>query len=223
MPKQYAAPVTGDDGFARHPAFGMARVSRINATPGQVLFQSDLRHGEYIEITLSEAARRRDLKRDWLHPERVLVKFCLSLSQFASLVASVGTEGIPVTISYDHGDRPGLLPESRLALTSTEVRAAADQAFQDIQAAEAAYEQALSEKAPAAVRSQLLRNLRSAIANAAPNVAYAAAQLAEHAENVVEKSRADIEAMVAASRDARAVTESDPLPAIQPPAPGREP
>ena len=123
MPKQYEAPVTGDDGYERHPAFGIARISRIHATPGQVLFQSDLRHSEYIEVTLSEAARKRDLKHDWVHAEHVLAKFAMSMSQFASLVASGGTEGVPVTIDYDHGDRPGLLPESRLALTSAEVPA----------------------------------------------------------------------------------------------------
>jgi hypothetical protein len=218
MTKQYQAPVTGEDGSEHHPAFGLVRFSRIHAAPGQVLFQSDLRHSEYIEITLSEASRKRDLKHDRVHTERVLAKFCMSMSQFASFVASGGTEGVPVTISYDHGDRPGLLPESRLALTSAEVRAAAGKAFQDIQAAEAAYEQALAEKASAAVRNQLLRTLRSAIANAAPNVDYASRQLAEHAEDVVEKSRADIEAMISAAQDRQAAAES--ILVIQPPRPG---
>ena len=218
MTRQYEAPVTGDDGSERHPAFGVARISRIHATPGQVLFQSDLRHSEYIEVTLSEAARKRDLKHDWVHAERVLARFCMSMSQFASFVASGGTEGVPVTISYDHGDRPGLLPASRLALTSAEVRAAAGKAFQDIQAAEAAYEQALAEKAPAAVRNRLLRTLRSTIANAAPNVDYASRQLAEHAENVVEKSRADIEAMISAAQAGRTAVESSLL-AIPSPVP----
>jgi hypothetical protein len=222
MTRQYEAPVTGEDGSERHPAFGIASISRIHATPGQVLFQSDLRHSEYIEITLSEASRKRDLKHDWVHPERVLAKFCMSMSQFASFVASAGTEGIPVTISYDHGDRPGLLPESRLALTSAEVRAAAEKAFRDIQAAEAAYEQALAEKAPAAVRNQLLRTLRSAIANAAPNVVYASRQLAEHAEDVVEKSRADIEAMISAAQAGKTAIDGGFL-AIQSPVHTQEP
>lgn len=223
MPRQYEAPVTGDDGYERHPAFGIARISRIHATPGQMLFQSDLRHSEYIEVTLSEATRKRDLKHDWVHAERVLVKFAMSMSQFASLVASSGTEGVPVTIDYDHGGRPGLLPESRLALTSAEVRAAAEEAFQDIQAAEAAYEQALAGKAPAAVRNKLLGTLRAAIANAAPNVDHASRQLAEHAEDVVEKSRADIEAMVTAAQDRNAVIEGSSLLAIQPAEHTREP
>jgi hypothetical protein len=49
---------------------------------------------------------------------------------------------------------------------------------------------------PAAERKRLLANLHSAVANATSNVAYAAKKLDEHAEAVVEQSRADIETMV---------------------------
>lgn len=195
MPVPHEDPVTDEEGQERHPAFGMARVSRVSATPGKVLFQSELRHREYIEVTLSEAARQRDLNRDWVYAEQVLVKFSMSMAQFASLVASGGTEGVPVTIEYDHGARPGLTMESRLALTAAEAQSAAHDAFRHIEEAEAAYEAALAAKEPAGKRRQLLADLRAAIRNAAPNVDYAARQLAEHAENVVETSRADIEAM----------------------------
>jgi hypothetical protein len=204
MPKKFENYVTGEDGEDRHPAFAIASVHRIHSTPGAVLFQSDVRHDTYIEITLSEATRKRNLKHDWIHPGQVLVKFSMSLAQFASFVSSTDTEGVPVTISYDHGSRPGLTLESRLALTSGEVQAAARTAFDDIKNAEAAYEAALNSKAPAAEQKQALARLRAAVANAVPNVDYASRQLAEHAEAVVEKSRADIEAMVSAARDGRA-------------------
>ncbi len=200
MPRQYERPVTGSGGSEHHPAFGIARIGRIHATPGAVLFQSDVRHGEYIVITLSEAYRQRDHGHDRVQPGRVLAEFSMSLSQFASFVGGGGTEGVPVTIEYDHGGRPGIAPESRLALTTSEVRSAADTAFRDIQAAEAAYEEVLSRKSPAAERRAALAALRAAIANAVPNVKYAADRLTEHAENVVEKSRADIEAMIASAR-----------------------
>jgi hypothetical protein len=198
MPKERENYVTDASGDQCHPAFGMARVSRVHAHPGEVLFQSDVRHGEYIMVTISEATRRRELSRDWVHAGRQLVQVSMSLAQWASLVASAGTEGVPVTIDYDHGDRPGLVMESRLALTTGEVRAAADAAFAKSQEALAAYEAALTAKAPAAERNRLLRALHAAIANASPNVEYAARQLTEHAEAVVEKSRADIEAMIRA-------------------------
>jgi hypothetical protein len=199
--KQYENYVTDEDGTERHPAFGLARFNRIHSNPGGVLFQSDVRHGEYIEVTLSTATRKRDLKHDWVRDEQVVAKFAMSMAQFASFVASGGTEGVPVTIEYDHGDVPGLVMESRLALTTSEVRAAAHAAFDDIAAAEAVYAAALADKAPAAVRNKALSDLRTAIRNAVPNVDYAARQLTEHAENVAEKLRADVDAMAAAAQD----------------------
>jgi hypothetical protein len=209
MPKQREDYTTDEEGWEHHPAFGLARIGRIHSTPGEVLFQSSVRHGEYIEITIYEAAR----KHDWVHPGRVLVQFALSMSQFASFIASGGTEGVPVTLGWVNGDRPGLNPESRLALTTAEVRNAAREAYADIEEAEAAYEKGLEDKVGAAERRQLLRNLRAAIENAESNVEYAAKKLTEHAETVVETSRADIEAMVAAAQN-RQLTIDGPVGSI---------
>lgn len=197
-----------------HPAFGIIGVHRVSATPGKVLFQSDLRHPQYIRITVSEAARKRDLKHDWVHPGRMICEVSLSMSQFASFVASAGTEGIPCTIEFtgsgasDPGQRPGLNPAPRLALTHDEVRAAASEAYGGIQEALTAYETALEGKEPAAARRTALGNLRAAVVNAAPNVDYAAAKLDEHAEEVVEQSRGDIEAMVTQAAERLGISPS---------------
>lgn len=197
MPKNRENPVTDDQGYERHPAFGMCRVNRIHSSPGQTLFQSDLQHSEYIQLTITEAERRRDLKHDWVHPGRTVAQVSMSMSQFASMVTSAGTEGVPVTIDYAAGkDIPGLNPDSRLKRTATEVLESADMAYAKIREALAAYETAVDAKAGAVERRRLLRDLHFAAVNAVPNVKYAADRLAEHAEEVVEKSRADIEAMV---------------------------
>jgi hypothetical protein len=197
MPKNREDPVTYSDGYARHPAFGMARVSRVSSSPGETLFQSDLQHGEYIEVTLSRAERRRELKQDWVHPKNMVARFDLSMAQWASLVSSVGTEGVPVTISYINGETvPGLNPDPRLKQTADEVAAAAADAYRGIQDALAAYKKTLDEKAPAAERKAKLSTLIAVTRNAAPNVNFATDSLTRHAEAVVEKSRADIEAMV---------------------------
>lgn len=197
MPKEFEPVKTGTGGYETHPAFGMCSIHRIHAQPGVTLFQSDLRHREFIQLVITEAERKRDLKQDWVHPGRVIAKVDMSLAQFASLVTSAGTEGVPVTISYTAGGaRPGRFPDSRLQQTATEVATAAEDAYAVIKERLAAYEQALENKAGAAERRALLQDLHMATANAAPNVNYAAARLAEHAEDVVEKSRADVEAMV---------------------------
>jgi hypothetical protein len=228
MPKQYEDYTTGADGDESHPAFGLVSLHRISSTPGAVLFQSDVRHQEYMRIEVHEATRKRDLHHDWVHPEKMICEISVSMAQFASFVASTGQgAGVPCTIEWtgtgtqEPGGRPGLLPAPRLSLTHDEVRAAAHDAFAKIQTAEAAYEAALNAKPPvsAAERKARLSDLRTAIANAAPNVEFAAKSLDAHAEAVVEKSRADIETMVIrmAEREGiepdetvRAITSGDP-------------
>lgn len=211
MPKYREDYVTDENGDERHPAFAVATVHRITATPGQVLFQSDVRHGEFIQVSVHEATRKRDLHHDWVHPGRVLLSFNLSLAQFASFVTSGGQGGgVPVTLEYDHGDVPGLNLAPRLALTAGEVKAAAHEAFKAVKAAEALYWDAVDAKAPAAVRKHLRANLQAAIRNAEPNVDFAAKRLAEHAEAVAEKLRADVEVMVmTAQQKAGIEIESD--------------
>jgi hypothetical protein len=194
--KDIQDPVTGDDGIERHPAFGLARVGRIQATPGAVLFQSDARHHSYIEVTVSDADRRRDLKHDWVYPGRVLCKFSMSLAQFASFVSSAGTEGVPVTLEYvDGAHRPELPYKPRLSVSMAETHDAANAAFESIKQRLAEYEALLAGKPTAAERRAALSDLRGAVSNATSNVDFAAKSLAEHAEAVVEQSRADIEAM----------------------------
>lgn len=204
MPRERTDPVENERGEETHPAFGMISVHRISATPGEVLFQSDLRHREYMVLEVSEASRKRDLKHDWVHPHKTVLKVSMSMAQFASFVASAGTTGVPCTIEYtgtgsnEPGMRPGLSPQPRLAVTSAEVRSSAFEAFEHIMTAFERYQESLSVegKGSAAARRSALAGLRAAIANAAPNVSYAAQRLGEHAEAVVEKSRADVEAMV---------------------------
>lgn len=205
MPKQYEDFTVDADGDEHHPAFGTIALHRVSANPGAVLFQSDVRHPEYMRITVHEAVRKRDLSHDWVHPGRTVCEISLSLAQFASFVASTGQgSGVPCTIEWagtgtqEPGGRPGLIPAPRLSVTHEEARAAAGRAFEKIAKADAELQEAMAAKPPvsAAERKRLLSSLHTAIANAVPNVEHAAKKLDEHAEAVVEQSRADIEVMV---------------------------
>lgn len=124
----------------------------------------------------------------------------MSEAQWASFVSSMNTTGVPCTLRRTENDWrvPELPYQPRLAESMGEVKDAAVKAFGPIREAMAAYEKALEDKAPAKVRNAALRNLHFKIENSGGNMHFAAKMLVEHTENVVQKARADIEAMVLA-------------------------
>jgi hypothetical protein len=174
-----------------HPAFGMIGAARGSSSPGAVLFDSDIKHASTVTITLKRGQRHRDLNRDWLGTGEQLFEVEMSEAQWASFVSSMNTgDGVPCTIRATPGvyDVPGVPYDPRLKQSMTEVREAARRAFEQIKEARDAYEQ----KKTAAN----LKALHYAIEHAVANVDYASKTLNEHAENVVQRARADIEAIV---------------------------
>jgi hypothetical protein len=87
--------------------------------------------------------------------------------------------------------------ESRLAESFKEVKEAGSEAVEKVQKAEQALAEAFERKAGRKEMAQLLRNLHFAVKHVPANMEFAAKSLAETAENVVTKARADIEGMVA--------------------------
>lgn len=188
-------------GSEEHPAWGVISAARVSATPGVVLFDSDIKHGRTMRVTVQRATRSREGSHDYIHgsgPDLIEVE--MSEAQWASFVSSTNTTGVPCTVRRTETDWnvPGVEYAPRLAHSMGEVKGAAAAAFVKIREARDAYEKALEEKAPAKVRNEALRALHYAIENSAPNIHHAAKVLVEHTENVVQKARADIEAMVQA-------------------------
>ena len=189
---------TDEHGYEEHPAWGVIGASR-GQTTGTTLFDSDIVHRSTIRIRIKAATRKRDLKHDWIGGRDQLIEVELSEAQWASFVSTMNvSDGVPCTVRRIGHQPPIENPphEPRLAVSMDETRTAAEEAYRGIQTALDAYEAALAGKAGAAERRKLLSTLHYAVANAVPNVAYAGTQLTEHAENVVQRARADIEAFV---------------------------
>lgn len=185
--------ITDERGHERHPAFGTVNVNRVSATPGGVLFDSDLKHQHYVTLTINTASRQRVHGHDYIHPERHLIEIAMSEAQWAQLVSSVNGLSTPVTLSYiaGEGSVPEIPYEPRLGVSQAEVRSAAHEAFAKAKEALDAYE------AHKTVAN--LRHLRAVLANAEGNIEFVAETLSRHAENVSTKARADIEAMINAA------------------------
>lgn len=192
MSRETQKPTLDERGDETHPAFGLIGASRVsNSPPGATLFDSDIRHAHTVIVRIKAATRKRDLNRDWIHGRREFVEVEMSEAQWASFVSSMNSgDGVPCTIRRN-GEQlivPDLPYDPRLAHSIDEVRSAAHRAVAEIGEAFEAYK--------AHKTAANLRALRIAIDHVEPNTTYAAQSLTQHAENVVQKARADIEAFV---------------------------
>lgn len=195
MSRDVEQPTRNEREEETHPAFGLIGASRgQNGGGGAVLFDSDIRHGQTVRIRIAPAIRKRDLNRDWVGVDSrsEVVEVELSEAQWASFVSSMNVgDGVPCTIRRrGHEQMPGVPYAPRLAESMKEVEGAAEAAWVKVRDALEAYE--------AKKTAGNLRTLHYAIMNAPSNMTWAASSLTKHAENVVQRSRADIEAMVLA-------------------------
>lgn len=212
MARNIEEPTTDERGNETHPAFGMIGAARWSSgPPGHTLFDSDVQHQHFVVVTVRTAVRKRDLNRDWIHSDDQLVQVAMSEAQWASFVSTMNSgDGVPCTLMWT--ERAGQVPDlpygPRLAHSLEEVETAADKTFARIAAAAKALD-ALPSSAKAAERKEAMRELMLATQNASANVAFAAKSLSEHAENVVARARADIEAMVVSAAQARGLDPAE--------------
>lgn len=188
-------PTLDEYGAERHPAWVLVGASRGQWTPpGAVLFDSDIRHTNCVTVRVKRARRKRSLHHDWKGGGEQILEFVFSEAQWASFVSSMNTgDGVPATLTWDattdEKEVPGMPFEPRLQESIDEVRGAATEAQETLLAAFEAY--------TAKKSAENLRSLEYAIRNMPANMVFAANSLSEHAENVVQRARADVEAFVA--------------------------
>lgn len=175
--------------YESNPAYALIGAYRTQGTP-TTLFDSDIQHSHTVVVKIEHAERARDLHRDWIHGRKQIIEIQMSEAQWASFVSSMNSSGVPCTLLWTEqdGQIPRLEYAPRLEQSMNETRKAADEMMESVLAAFNTY------KEHKTVGN--LRSLEAAIANAGSNVEFAAKSLSAHAENVVTKARADIEAMV---------------------------
>lgn len=184
------APVEVDEhGVERHPSFGMISAHRVSGTTH--LFDSEIEHHQWMVLSIHPADRRRDLNLDWIHADiNTIVEVSMSEAQWAAFVSSTNTTGVPCTITSLPGQPlvPSAPHEPRLRQSADYAVQAAVRVFERVT-------EAMKEVEEHPTKANL-RKLRLLVESMEPNVRYAADTMAEHVENVVQKARADIEAMV---------------------------
>lgn len=192
MPRDTKQPSLNKYDREVHPAWGLIGASRVQTSPpGAALFDSDIRHGHTVIVRVGTASRTRSLHHDHHMRDQEFLEVEMSEAQWASFVSSMNTgDGVPCTIRRreDQIAIPGVPFEPRFEQSMDEVRNAANEALAKIKEAFK-----VVEEKPTKAN---IKTLRYAIENTPANLAFAGKSLTEHAENVVQKSRADVEAMV---------------------------
>jgi hypothetical protein len=187
-------------------------VNRVHST-GTQLFDSEIRHNDYVFMRFMHATRQRHMHRDHIMEahEPVILEVTMSMSQWGAFVSSFGSSGVPCTIERQEGRR--IEPEEReigrLELTAKEVAQKTRTAVAPIAQAFREVEKAVESNAGKKAVTEALRHLRAQIQNMPANTKFAADSLAEHAEAVVTKARADIEGMVMAHAERLGIDPAD--------------
>ena len=200
MSREVSQPIINAHGDEEHPAFGLIGAFRISGGDG-VLFDSDIRHQHSIVVRVSTATRKRDLHHDWIHQKREFLEVQMSEAQWASFVSSMNSgSGTPCTIRHREDDYmiDAVPYQPRLAESLREVHEATAKTFGAIADALAAYQKVLDDTGGAAERRKALSWLHTTVDHTSGNLDFAAKSMAETAENVVQRAKADVEAFVTA-------------------------
>jgi hypothetical protein len=204
-------PVVDERGDERHPAFGRVILNRMTSSHGISLFDSEIKHTHVVTLSIQGATRKRDLNRDWIYPDSTpLVEIQMSEAQWASMISSFHDGGgTSCTISYtkQDGHTQEIPFAPRMQHSMDEVKEAAHRQYAKVLEA-----LRLVEEKP---NKGNIKHLRTMLENADRNVAYTAKSMTEHAENVVQKARADIEAMVVQHAEHLGLNPSDVTATLQ--------
>lgn len=99
MDKQTPQVLERDSQFNTHPAFGCVSVSRPEGGNYQ-LFGSELFHNRCVTLRISTALSRRQFNEDTHHPDKFLMEFSMSESQWNHMIATPNTYvGTPITFT----------------------------------------------------------------------------------------------------------------------------
>lgn len=79
-----------------HPSFGRVRIG--HCTGDVHLFGSEVRTHSFVSLTVSECEVTQDLGRNWYYSNTEIVEAWMTPVQYAEMIASPNTEGVPCTI-----------------------------------------------------------------------------------------------------------------------------
>jgi len=187
-----------------HDAFGMVGLSIVTGG-SEVLFGSDLKHGQHIRLSIKRATQQRNLSRDWYLAGDELIEVCLSQHQFAELITSPNRgEGVPCTIlrAPEKNTKivsvPGILPlETKAEIMRNEIKESAHEQMQKISGSLEKLEKLIEEGGVGKkALKQAIFNLKCDVENTQSNMAFVVEQSEKALKKAVTSAKIDVEAYI---------------------------
>lgn len=190
--------VTEDDmhGYKyEHPGYGTICISRGS---GQVdLFDSDVGHQHFINLTINRAVRYDDGRHQFIHAKDQLIEVRMSEHQFARAITSLNMgSGAPCTLEWFDGKR---LPDVEKEDRRDAARAAFSETIKDedehlTKMAKELDEMRKQKKRPTlAQMDEMIQQLKWCSGRLKSNMEHNLTCFEEHMENVVQEAKAELE------------------------------
>jgi len=194
-----------DETRIEHEAFGKISLSRVSGEAN--LFMVDYPQGHFVTLTVKGARLGRRGASDYVYSQEMICELSLSEVQFARLISSMNTDGVPCTLNYYTDPKTGKfiapkLPEKHAADKETyvdDVKNRAKATATGVNDALAQVETLL--KTPGSIRKGDLENIRELLYHANmqldANLPYVVESAEEAIETASESAKGEIEAHAA--------------------------
>ncbi len=193
-----------------HESYGTISFTRVNGAGDIPLFGSSINHQNVIMLEVMTAERTRNLSRDWIHGNKVILQAVMSPAQFAEAITSLGQGGgTPITLEFVAGDE-----QRRRPPPAPRVREQFDAEVHESMAHSIEIVDELIEKTKGTVRRRL-EILRGRLES---NLPFVQEQFARQMDRTVTEAKAEMEAYALARHPQIAVPAMTRQPEALPPA-----
>jgi len=88
----------------KHPSYGMVSISRTSCHPSVPAYGSKIKHNTLISLKVMRSEKNRDLYSEHFFSKKTIVELYFTPSQFAQMVSSINTSGVPCTLRFIEGE-----------------------------------------------------------------------------------------------------------------------
>lgn len=206
-PKQKPTRVIRPNGHGdeyKHPAYGVATLSRVSTSGHKTLFGSSIKHHDFIEVRLHTATRVRNLNHEYYHGDKIIASFQMSAAQWGEFVSSFSLGGgVPVTLDYIpvEGTKlqecPEIDDDGVGDILKGEIKDDMTEALTKINAAIKGLDELLGKTPPTKGRLKEIQDLlKYGVASLPGHMEFAFDQFVEQMEHVVTDAKASVDAHI---------------------------